>query len=154
MSSGHTDPLLSPRRQREMPFNVLEIKNPQGLRQDPEDCTRFFILTCSPALEGTLVNFPGRSSGSWFVLLPVPSHPSDRTVALAGFVPIHSGGTARDSHPLPLSGNYNVSGNSRRHEQFLSSSLLCENLFSYDTRSRGGSSKSLKQRGFLLLVAA
>ena len=45
---------------------------------------------------------PGRSSGSWFILLPVPSHPSNRTVASAGFVPIDSGGTARDLHPLPL----------------------------------------------------
>ncbi len=53
-----------------------------------------------------MVNYPGRSSGSWFVLLPVPSHPSNWTVALAGFVPIHSGGTARDSHPLPLPGNH------------------------------------------------
>src|SRR5690349_1258029 len=44
---------------------------------DPEDCTRFFILTCSPALEGAMANSPGRSSGSWFVLLPVPSHPSN-----------------------------------------------------------------------------
>ena len=53
-----------------------------------------------------MVNYPGRSSGLWFVLLPVPSHPSNRTVALAGFVPIHSGGTARDSHPLPLPENH------------------------------------------------
>jgi hypothetical protein len=57
-----------------------------------------------------MVNSPGRSSGSWFFLLPVPSHPLNRTVALAGFVPIHSGGTARDSHPLPLPENYNVGG--------------------------------------------
>ncbi len=49
-----------------------------------------------------MVNYPGRSSGSWFVLLPVPSHPSNRTVALAGFVPIHSGGTARDFAPSSL----------------------------------------------------
>jgi hypothetical protein len=33
-----------------------------------------------------------------------------QTVALAGFVPIHSGGTARESHPLPLPGNHDVSG--------------------------------------------
>jgi hypothetical protein len=85
-----------------------------------------------------MVPVPGRSSDSWFVLLPAPSHlPSDvccvtsdeslfrlfqlitvhcslitvfQTVALAGFVPIHSGGTARDSHPLPLPGNHDVSG--------------------------------------------
>jgi len=32
------------------------------------------------------------------------------TVALAGFVPIDSGGTARDLHPLPLPENHDVSG--------------------------------------------
>jgi hypothetical protein len=57
-----------------------------------------------------MVNSPGRSSGSWFFLLPVPSHPTNRTVAFTGFVPIYSGGTARDSHPLPLPRNYNVTG--------------------------------------------
>ena len=35
-------------------FQRAQIKNPQGL-EDPEDCTRFFILACSPALEGTMV---------------------------------------------------------------------------------------------------
>jgi hypothetical protein len=55
-----------------------------------------------------MVKFPGRSSGSWFILLPVPSHPSIRTVAMTGFVPIYSGGTARDLHPLPLPRNHNV----------------------------------------------
>jgi hypothetical protein len=40
----------------------------------------------------------------------VPSHPTNRTVAFTGFVPIYSGGTARDSHPLPLPRNYNVTG--------------------------------------------
>ena len=34
----------------------------------------------------------------------LPIH--ERTVASAGFVPIHSGGTARESHPLPLPGNH------------------------------------------------
>jgi hypothetical protein len=60
-----------------------------------------------------MVNFPGRSSGSWFILLPMPSHPSKRTVALTGFVPINSGGTARDLHPLPLPRNHNVTGTLR-----------------------------------------
>lgn len=41
--------------------------------QDLEDCPRLFILTCSPALEGTSVTPPTRSSGSWFDLLPAPS---------------------------------------------------------------------------------
>ena len=57
-----------------------------------------------------MVNSPGRSSGSWFTLLPVPSHPPRRTVAFTGFVPIYSGGTARDLHPLPLPGSHNVEG--------------------------------------------
>jgi hypothetical protein len=56
-------------------FNVLEIKNPQGLRQTLRIAPASFILACSPALEGTMLNVPGRSSGSWFVLLPAPSHP-------------------------------------------------------------------------------
>ena|GEM_PF-7058400 len=34
--------------------NLLKIKNPQGLN-DPEDCTRSFILTRSPAPEGSKV---------------------------------------------------------------------------------------------------
>ncbi len=55
-----------------------------------------------------MVNSPGRSSDLWIVLLPVPSHPSIRTVAYTGFVTTYSGGTARDSHPLPLPRNYNV----------------------------------------------
>lgn len=35
--------------------------------------------------------------------LPVITY---ETVAFAGFVPIYSGGTTRDSHPLPLPGNH------------------------------------------------
>jgi hypothetical protein len=31
-----------------------------------------------------------------------------KTVALAGFVPIYSGGTARDLHPLPIPRRHNV----------------------------------------------
>lgn len=54
-----------------------------------------------------MVISPGRSSGSWVTLLPAPSHPI-RTVVFAGFVPIYSGGTARDLHPLPLPRRYNV----------------------------------------------
>ena len=55
-----------------------------------------------------MVNSPGRSSGSWFILLPAPSHPYERTVVFASFVPIYSGGTARDLHPLPLPRSHNV----------------------------------------------
>jgi len=45
-----------------------QTKNPQGLK-DPEDCTRFFTLTLSPAHEGKMVG-SGRFSGFWFLLLP------------------------------------------------------------------------------------
>jgi hypothetical protein len=41
---------------------------------DPEDCTRFFILACSPASREQWSTSLSRSSGSWFTLLPVPSH--------------------------------------------------------------------------------
>jgi hypothetical protein len=34
-----------------------------------------------------MVNTPDRSSGSWFVLLPVPSHPDSRDSGLIGFRP-------------------------------------------------------------------
>src|SRR5262249_17530940 len=51
MSSGHTDPLLSPRREREIPFNVLEIKNPQGLKQ---------TLRIAPASSSSPVPQPSR----------------------------------------------------------------------------------------------
>lgn len=84
-----------------------------------------------------MVNSPGRSSGSWFFLLPVPSHPSNRTVAFTGFVPIYSGGTARDLHPLPLPRNHECERHSRRPEQFLSSSLMCE-FCHPDTVDAGG----------------
>lgn len=40
-------------------------------------------------------------------------------VAIAGFVPIYSGGTARDSHPLPLTRGY-VRQHNRRARQSLS----------------------------------
>lgn len=52
-------------------------------------------------------------------------------MVFAGFVPIDSGGTARDLHPLPLPEGY-VTGHSRREGQNLSSSLLsvCERQFS------------------------
>ena len=33
-----------------------------------------------------------------------------KTVASTGFVPIYSGGTARDLHPLPLPRSHNVEG--------------------------------------------
>ena len=33
-----------------------------------------------------------------------------KTVASTGFVPTYSGGTARDSHPLPLPRSHNVEG--------------------------------------------
>jgi hypothetical protein len=63
-------------------FQRAENKKSPRPREDPEDCTRFFILACSPALEGTMVNSPGRSSGSWFTLLPAPSQ-HDRESYLA-----------------------------------------------------------------------
>ena len=72
-----------------------------------------------------MVNSPGRSSGSWFTLLPAPSHPIDRTVVFAGFVPIYSGGTARDLHPLPLPG-VTMCGHNRRERQNLSSSIMSD----------------------------
>jgi len=117
-------------------WNTLEPKkNPQGLDR-PWGLLPQFILANSPAHEGISLNSPGRSSGSWLVLLPAPSHLKDvlreplfvfarpylafndsqttvnvsRTVAFAGFVPIYSGGTARDSHPLPIPRNHNVEG--------------------------------------------
>ena len=72
-----------------------------------------------------MVNYPGRSSGSWFVLLPVPSHPSNRTVALAGSSPFTAAGP-RGIHTLfPYPEIINVRWHSRRQGQFLSSSLMC-----------------------------
>jgi len=41
-----------------------KIKNPQGF-MNLEDCTRFFILTTSPAHEGLLVLEQIRYSGFW-----------------------------------------------------------------------------------------
>jgi hypothetical protein len=47
------------------------------------------ILTRGPVADATLL--PG-----------LPILPYDRTVALVGFVPAHSGATAPDSHRIPL----------------------------------------------------
>jgi len=55
---------------------------------------------------------------------PTPrAFPSGRTVVFAGFVPIYSGGTARDLHPLPLPQRHN-GRHSRRGRQNLSSPLM------------------------------
>jgi|KBSMisStandDraft_5_1062788.scaffolds.fasta_scaffold32929_3 hypothetical protein len=55
----------------------VECTNKKSPRpKDPEDCTRFFTLTLSPAHEGK-TDRPGRFSGFWFHLLPAPSHPED-----------------------------------------------------------------------------
>jgi hypothetical protein len=40
---------------------------------------------------------------------PITCH-VPKTVAVAGFVPIYSGGTARAFHPLPLPRSHNVGG--------------------------------------------
>mgnify|MGYP007059410198 CR=1 FL=1 len=53
---------------------LLKIKNPQGFC-NLEDCTRFFILTNSPALEGTFGS--GSHEVFWlpgYNLLSAPSH--------------------------------------------------------------------------------
>ena len=57
------------------PFQRAGNKKSPRPRSDLEDCTRFFILIRSPAHEGTITICLGRSSGLWFTLLPVPSHP-------------------------------------------------------------------------------
>ena len=57
---------------------------------------------------------------------PRPSHLKRVTLqnsGITGFVPIDSGGTARDSHPLPLLGSHNGQHNRRWH-QTLSSSIM------------------------------
>jgi hypothetical protein len=36
-------------------FQRSENKKSPRPKKDPEDCTRFFILTCSPALEEAMV---------------------------------------------------------------------------------------------------
>ena len=48
----------------------------------------------------------------WLMVRPIPrAFPSmNRTVAFMGFVPIYSGGTARDLHPLPLPRSHIVEG--------------------------------------------
>ena len=48
----------------------------------------------------------------WLMVHPTPrAFPSmNRTVAFTGFVPIYSGGTARDLHPLPLPRSHIVEG--------------------------------------------
>jgi hypothetical protein len=72
------------------------------------------------------------------------------TVAVPGFVPIDSGGTARVSHPLPLLRSYNRQHN-RREGQSLSSSLTfgpdaCGRPHSYGTIRRYRS-RSFREEG-------
>src|SRR5262249_28681337 len=89
------------RTMRETCFNALKIKNPQGLGK---------TLRIAPASSSSPAPQPTRERWSlaWAGLLAYGSPYSPclpiriRTVALTGFVPIHSGGTARELHPLPL----------------------------------------------------
>lgn len=109
-----------------MVMPLVQKKNPQGLRIDPEDCTRFsssplpqprgndgqfseqvFWLMVHPTprpshLKHERQNRRRKTDN----LLPLrftcnrsPSRPQDS--GMTGFVPIDSGGTTRDSHPLP-----------------------------------------------------
>jgi hypothetical protein len=87
MANGKTPPVLCysmvrshaagfERRENEAEDVFQRSENKKSSR--PEKTLRIapasFILACSPALEGTMLNVPGRSSGSWFALLPAPSH--------------------------------------------------------------------------------
>ena len=90
-------------------------KNPQGF-MNLEDCTRFFILTTSPAHEGLLVLEQTRYSGFWgsatleltyYPRLPI-SFQRKRNSGIAGLVPSYSGGTTRDFHPLPCIRSVNM----------------------------------------------
>lgn len=91
--------------------------------KDPEDCTRFFILARSPAHEGTKVICLGRSSGLWFTLLPVPSHPVTDSGS-HGFRP-HSQRRDREGvAPSSLYPRVTMWRHSRRLRRNLSSSLL------------------------------
>ena len=113
-----------------------------------EDCTRFFILTTSPAHEGTLVLEQKRYSGFWVVTycprLPhlfreasyvrrkvkknlclslYASRLTKRNSGVAGVVPSYSGGTTRDSHPLPFTCSVYVEGDNRKDRLSLSSKV-------------------------------
>ncbi len=109
--------------------------------KDPEDCTRFFILACSPALEGTMVNSPSRSSGSWFTLLPVPSHPGSSQLSAISFRPDADGFPrqwySRVSSPFTAAGprgsctlfpypGVTMCRHNRRERQNLSSSIMSD----------------------------
>src|SRR5215472_8602174 len=76
------------RTMRETGFNVLEIKNPQGLKE---------TLRIAPASSSSPAPQPTRErwSSAWGGLLAYGSPYSP-------CLPIHSGGTARELHPLPL----------------------------------------------------
>ena len=117
-----------------------------------EDCTRFFILTTSPAHEGTLVLKQRRYSGFWgsatfeltyyprlpirtpvkvnskeSVLLPLTPnylHLTSSESGIAGVVPSYSGGTARELHPLPFICSAYVEGDNRKDKQSMSSKIL------------------------------
>lgn len=98
---GTSQTLSDTRTQLESVFNALKIKNPQGLGK---------TLRIAPASSSSPAPQPTRErwSSAWAGLLAYGSPYSPclpirkRTVALTGFVPIHSGGTARELHPLPL----------------------------------------------------
>jgi hypothetical protein len=117
---------------RETRVNAIEIKNPQGLGQ---------TLRIAPASSSSPVPQPSREQRSalraglladgspYSPCLPIRKRVCEsrlKTVAFTGFVPIHSGGTARDSHPLPLPGNL-MTGHNRRERQNLSSSNMSDN---------------------------
>ena len=72
-----------------------------------------------------MVNYPGRSSGSWFVLLPVPSHPQTGQWRWRVSSPFTAAGPRGIRTLFPYPEIINVWWHSRRQGQFLSSSLMC-----------------------------
>ena len=131
-------------------------------KTDPEDCTRFFILARSPAHEGTTVSLPGRSSGSWFDLLPAPSQHTRETY-LVNRISRHNAHASRFtndtsrprqwqsrvSSPFTAAGprgictlfpypKVTMSWHNRREGQNLSSSILSDIAHSVHARAPGG----------------
>ena len=72
-----------------------------SLRRTAVDEQRGALRSCLVLPRRQVDDAPGRSPGSRIVLLPAPSQPVYRPVALAGFVPEYSDGVAADSHRLP-----------------------------------------------------
>src|SRR3990172_12052385 len=92
------------------PHDVARLAHRQKQKSSKAETTPLRIAPCfftireSPLPfrpKGERASSPGRSSGSWILLLFQPSQPPEAVSGPRNFVPTHSGGTAPELHGIP-----------------------------------------------------